>query len=246
MTWRGHLRRLIPYVVSLVGGFLLAYLIVAFFIFPAGVIPQDVRVPNVIGLSFTDAQRQLEQSGFRVERGQSRFHTAAPRGSVLEQTPPAESREGHGTRVTLIVSAGQRYATVPGLVGMTRELALNALQGAGFTAGTVTERPSNEPRGAVIDSRPRPGTQAPVPSPVALVVSAGPTTILVPDLIGRPLSDARQLLRQVGLSVGDIQYATPGAITDAAAAVLMQSPPAGSQMIVGSRVNITVGNSGRP
>src|SRR5438270_505291 len=81
--WRGRLRRLLPYVVAAGGGFLLAYLIVAFFVFPAGVIPQDVRVPNVIGLTYSDAVQQLQQKGFTAERGESRFHNAAPKGTVL-------------------------------------------------------------------------------------------------------------------------------------------------------------------
>jgi beta-lactam-binding protein with PASTA domain len=243
MSWRGRLRRIMPYMVALVGGFLLAYLLVAFFIFPKGVIPQDVRVPNVVGLTYNDAVRSLEQRGFKGERGEQRFHNAAPRGTVLEQSPAAESQEAVGRRVTLVVSSGQKYGTIPALIGMTRELALNALEVAGFDAGQVTERPSNEPRGAVIDSRPRPGTQAPMPSPVALVISAGPTTVLVPDLVGRPTSDATQLLRQVGLVVGDIQYAGGGsAVADAGAVVVTQSPPAGSQAAAGSRVNFVVGS----
>ena len=36
----------------------------------------------------------------------------------------------------------------------------------------MTDRPSKEALGTVIDSRPRPGTSAPMPSPVALVVSS--------------------------------------------------------------------------
>ena len=92
MTWRGRLRRLLPYVVALGSGFLLAYLIVAFFVFPAGVIPQDIRVPNVIGLTYTDAVQQLEQKGFTAERGETRFHNAAPKGTVLDQQPAPEAR----------------------------------------------------------------------------------------------------------------------------------------------------------
>lgn len=242
MTWRGRLRRSLPYLVASVGGFLLAYLVVAFFVFPASVMPSDVRVPSVLGLPYADAVRQLEQRGLKAERGESRFHNAAPRGTVLDQTPIAESREAPGTRVRLIVSSGQRIATVPGIIGMSREAALSALEGAGFEAGDVVERPSNEPRGAVIDSRPRPGAQSPIPGTVALVLSAGPTTIIVPDLVGRPLAEASQLLRQVGLSVGDISYATPNAIADAGAVVSAQSPPAGAQTAGGSRVNLTVGS----
>lgn len=241
MTWRARLRRLQPYVLSIVGGFLLAYLIVAFFVFPAGIIPQDIRVPNVVGLTFPEASRTLEARGFKPQRGEQRFHNAAPRGTVLEQTPVPEASEQAGALVTLVVSAGQRFGTIPPVIGMTRELALNALESAGYHAGQVEMRPSNEPRGAVIDSRPRPGTQAPMPSAVALVISEGPTTILVPDLIGRTLSDATQLLRQVGLNVGDTQYEFGGSVADAGAVVVTQTPPAGSQVNAGTRVNVIVG-----
>jgi serine/threonine-protein kinase len=237
---------LIPYVVALVAGFLLAYLVVAFFIFPAGVIPQDVRVPSVVGLTFADATKQLEAKGLKAERGESRFHNAAPRGTVLEQQPIPESREAPGGRVTLVISSGQKIGTIPGVIGLSRELALNALEVAGFDAGEVVERPSNAPRGAVIDSRPRPGSQAPMPSTVSLVLSAGPTTIIVPDVVGRPLSEASQLLRQVGLTAGDISYGSASAVADAAAVVTAQAPPAGSQAAGGSRVNMTVGGGRTP
>ena len=80
-----------------------------------------------------------------------------------------------------------------------------------------------------------------MPSTVSLVISAGPTTIIVPDVVGRPLSEASQLLRQVGLTVGEVTYGNPSAIADAAAVVAAQSPMAGSQVVGGSRVHMTVG-----
>jgi serine/threonine-protein kinase len=144
--------------------------------------------------------------------------------------------------VLLIVSAGQRIGTIPGVIGMTREQALSALETAGFRVGQVAERASNEPRGAVIDSRPRPGVQAPMPSDVALVVSAGPTMVVVPDVIGRPLDDAKILLQQVGLTIGEITWATGAAITDAAAVVVSQSPAAGSETPMRTRVSLTAGS----
>ncbi|MEX2179159.1 MAG: PASTA domain-containing protein [Gemmatimonadaceae bacterium] len=242
MSWRGRLRGFLPYVLALVGGFMLAFLIVAFFIFPAGVIPRDLAVPNVIGLTYADAERAMQQVGFQPERGEQRFHTAAPRGTILEQRPAPGSSEVPGSRVTLIVSAGQKYVTIPGVIGMSREQALGALEAAGFHTGDVVERASNEPRGAVIDARPRPGVQAPIPTSVSLVISAGPTIILVPDVIGRSLDDARILLQQVGLVVGEVGWATPSAVTDAAAVVISQSPGAGAETMSRSRVNLSVGS----
>jgi eukaryotic-like serine/threonine-protein kinase len=243
VSWRGSLRRGIPYLIALGGGFLLAYLVVALFVFPSGVIPQDQRVPNVIGLPYTDAATQLQQVGFAPQRGEQRFHGAAPRGTVVEQTPPPGSTEAAGAMVTLVVSAGERTASIPGVIGMSREQAISALESAGFTIGMVSERPSNEPAGAVIDSRPRPGAQTRVPSPVSLILSAGPTVVIVPDVVGRPLDDAKLLLQQLGLVVGDVTWGSGGAaIADASAVVIFQSPPAGSQTVARSRVNLTLGS----
>ena len=244
MTWRGRVRNLLPYVVALLGGFVLAYLIVAFFIFPAGVLPRDVPVPNVIGLTYNDAARQLSTRGFSAERGETRYHNAAPRGTVLDQSPPPGAMIPANQRVTLVVSGGQRFGTIPSIIGMSRDQAQVALETAGFEVGDVSERPSSTPAGQVIDSRPRPGMQAPMPSPVALVVSAGPTIAVVPDVVGKQLGDAQALLRAAGLGVGLVQYANGGnAVADAAAVIAAQSPPAGSQVTAGSRVDLTIGGS---
>ena len=59
MSFRTSLRRSLPYAVTIIGGFLLAYLIVAFLIFPSGVIPGDAKVPNVGGLLYDDAAKRL-------------------------------------------------------------------------------------------------------------------------------------------------------------------------------------------
>src|SRR5690242_10403797 len=67
VNWRGALRRLIPYLIAIVGGFLISYLVAAFVFFPSGVITQDLKVPNVIGLDLQTAQQRLAQSGFQGE-----------------------------------------------------------------------------------------------------------------------------------------------------------------------------------
>jgi len=233
------IRPWLPFVATAASGFLLAYLIVAIFVFPAGAAQRDVVVPNVVGLLFGDAQRQLEAASFTVQRGELRFNNA-PKGTVIDQDPEATTISAAGIRVSLVVSNGPKLSSVPGVIGMSREQALTALEAAGFEAGNVSERASNEPRGAIIDSRPRPGALAPTPSPVLLVMSAGPTTVVVPDLVGRPLSDATQLLRQVGLTVGEIR-APGGGTADPAAIIQSQSPAAGNQVPTGTRVDMTTG-----
>ncbi len=101
-----RLRTSLPYAVAVIGGFLVAYLIVAFVVFPSGVIPGNARVPNVMGLNYRDATKRLAAVGFRAERGEQRPHQASPKGTVLEQDPRPGERDPDGTSVRLTVSAG--------------------------------------------------------------------------------------------------------------------------------------------
>ena len=244
MNWRGAIRRFIPYLIAIVGGFLLAYLIAAFVFFPSGVISQDLKVPNVVGLDYATAQQRLAQSGFDAEQGETRFHATAPKGTVLDQNPPAGSKDAAGSKVTLAVSGGQRMATVPNVVGMARPDAERVLDQAGFDVGDVTEQPGQNARGEVLDTRPRAGTETPIPGPVQLILSSGPATIQVPDVVGRSFAQARQLLTQLGLTVGDVTSPN-GGTPDAGAIVMSQSPAAGAQVVAGSRIALRVGSEGR-
>lgn len=241
MSWRGVIRRFIPYLIAIVGGFLVAYLVAAFVLFPSGVISQDLKVPNVIGLDLTTAQQRLTQGGFSAEQGETRFHATAPKGTVLDQNPPADSKEPAGTKVTLAISGGQRMAAVPNVVGMARPDAERVLDQAGFDVGDVTEQPGQTARGEVVDTHPPAGTQTPIPGPIALVLSGGPATIQVPDVVGRSFAQARQLLQQLGLAVGDVT--TPnGRQPDGGAMVMSQSPAAGAQVAAGSKITLRVGS----
>ena len=241
MNWRGALRRLIPYLIAIVGGFLIAYLYAAFVLFPSGVISQDLKVPNVIGLDYQTAQQRLAQSGFQADQGETRFHATAPKGTVLDQTPPAGTREMGGSAVTLAVSGGQRMGTVPNVVGMSRPDAERMLDQLGFDVGEVTEQPSSQARGEVVDTRPRPGTQTAIPGPIALVLSGGPNVVQVPDVVGRSYAEARQLLQQIGLAIGDVT-ADNGGTPEGSAIVMSQSPAAGSSVASGSRITLRVGS----
>jgi len=170
---RSGFRRTLPYAVAIIGGFLLAYLIVAFVVFPSGVIPGDAKVPNVAGLTFDDAAKRLAGVGFKAQRGESRFHGGAPKETVLEQMPRAGVRDVEGATVTLVVSAGQQLVAVPAIVGMTQTDAQTALEGAGFELGQVMEKPNAAPRGQVLESKPAPGEKVGIPSAVAVTVSTG-------------------------------------------------------------------------
>jgi eukaryotic-like serine/threonine-protein kinase len=208
VTLRGSARRSIPYLVAIMSGFLLAYLIVAFFIFPAHLVTSDTKVPNVVGQTYEAAAAQLKKGGFVPQRGEQRFTAGAASGQVLGQTPLPDAVEPRGTRIVLDISQGQRTATVPQIIGMTRQQAELALQNAGLEAGDVTQRESPTPRGQVLSSLPAAGQRTPQPSEVSFVVSSGPAQLAVPDVTGQSYASAAQLLMQVGFRVAPAQLDT--------------------------------------
>jgi beta-lactam-binding protein with PASTA domain len=238
MSFRVRLRRSLPYAIAIIGGFLLAYLVVAFFIFPSGVIPRDIKVPSVTGLAFDDAVRRLAERGLRGVKGEERFHEASPKGTVLEQNPAAGARDVEGAQISLTLSAGQQTAKVPSVNGMSRADAESALEAAGFDVGGVTERPSNTPAGQVIEASPRAGSEATVPSAVGLVVSAGPTVVLIPNVVGQSVSQARLVLESAGLVLADVRAPDGAQVSDSAAVVVATVPAAGAQVAAGSKVSI--------
>jgi eukaryotic-like serine/threonine-protein kinase len=238
MNWRVVFRKSLVYLVAIVAGFSLAYLLVAFVIFPAGVIPRDVKVPNVTGLDFDEAAQRLAQAGFKTEKGEQRYNNSAPKMTVLEQSPPPGAREGVGAKVTLVVSGGQRMVTVPTVTGMSRADAQALLEKEGFDIGDVLQSQSTSPPGTVIGTRPTAGTAISTPSAVSIVVSSGPPAPSMPDLMGRDVGAARQVLTQLG--VKSVSITREQNNLGAPGTVIGQSPVSGATIAPGSTVSLRV------
>jgi len=231
-------KRAFPYLIVAVAGFLLAYLGLFLFAFPADVLPDDGRIPRVVGMNFDDATAALEKAGFHALKGDSRFHKTTPEGIVLEQDPPAGSVQKRGAEVTLAVSAGQSTATVPEVSGATQQQAQIAIENAGFTFGSISQQTSDQPRGAVIGTNPPAGTSLELPATVSITLSQGPSTIQIPDLTGRTLPDARSALEQLGLHLGAATRDTSSLMPENT--VLGQTPSPGATVSAGASVSLRV------
>jgi serine/threonine-protein kinase len=244
MTWRSRVRTSLVYLVSIVAGFALAYLVVAFVVFPAGVVPRDVKVPNVTGLMFDEAEQRLAQAGFKAEQGEQRYNNSSPKMTVLEQSPPPGTREGVGNTITLVVSGGQRLSSVPIVTGMTQEDAQAALEKEGFTVGDISTSPSNSPQGTVIATRPAVGSQASVPSAIALVLAAPAATVSMPDLMGQDVDAARRMLQQ--MRVRNVQVIRDPSGVGPVGSVVGQSPVPNATLPPGSTVELRVASPPPP
>jgi eukaryotic-like serine/threonine-protein kinase len=244
VNWRALPRRAFPYLIAAVGGFLIAYVAVFLFAFPAEVLPDDGVLPNVVGKTFENASVALQKAGFPAQQGETRFHRTIPANVVLQEDPPAGSRQKRGTTVVLALSGGQRSAEVPVVTNMSQQQARISIENTGLTMGTATEQLSDLPRGLVVASSPPAGTKIELPGSVDIVLSKGPATIQVPDLYGRSIGEARSMIEQLGLRIAGISRDTSSLQPENT--VIRQLPEAGRNVSAGGPVSLTVSHFPAP
>lgn len=234
---RGRLRRWLPFGVALALGFLCAFAIVAWLVFPSDTQIREVRVPSVVGLPALDAERRLKALGLKSALGETRFAADAPKNSVIAQSPQAGQTVNAGTAIVLDISGGQEGATVPALIGATREDAQNLLERSGLAIGGYTESPSDSARGMVLASDPAAGAHVATGTRVSLTISAGPNELSIPDVVGRDVTSARGTLEQLGLVVV-VDMDSLSALSSGT--VVAQTPSAGSAIAGGGTVTLRV------
>ncbi len=128
-----------------------------------------VRVPVLVGTQRAVAVQQIR--GLGLVPGVEEEESAKPAGEVIRQAPSAGSELPRGSGVAVVVSAGERKAKVPNVIGRERREAVETLRQAGLDPSVreeATEVPSQV--GRVTDQFPPPGSEVEAGSAVAVVV----------------------------------------------------------------------------
>jgi len=237
MSARTRLRRAIPYLIAAALGFTSAYVVVALVVFPGNGGPDDVTVPSLTGMTIDDATKRLEKAGFKLKQGEARPSEGAPPGTIIEQSPLGGALTNPGTTVSVVTSAGQKEVVIPETRGMTRRDAERALEGAGLSVGAVQQQSSDSARGTVLATSPAAGSKVPAGA-VTLVLSSGPQSVTLPNVVGRSYADARSALEQIGLLVNG--SGLDSASTSPAGTVVSQTPSAGRTVPSGTTVQLRI------
>ncbi|MDQ3982011.1 MAG: PASTA domain-containing protein, partial [Actinomycetota bacterium] len=135
---------------------------------------------------------------------------------------------------------GGDEVNVPNVVGLDQEDAEERLEKRGFDVD-VEERPSNRKDGKVFRQDPEGGEDAEEGSVITIFVSTGPEPFVVPDVRGEMLEDARDILREADLRVGQV---TPQESEEPEGTVLDQAPAPPDEVEPGDAVLLFV--SGGP
>jgi serine/threonine-protein kinase len=128
--------------------------------------------------------------------------------------------------------------SVPRLLELPEAEARTALTELGFRARIDSERENpGIPRGAVVWQDPPPDMVMPPGTTVGLVLSAGPASVTVPDVIGLAQPYAERIFEAAGIKVGSVDTVLGG---QEPGVVLATRPTPGHGRPRGSAVDLVV------
>ncbi len=205
--------------------------------------PEQFPVPQLGGLTESEARALIEEQGFVVGEVTTRLDNDIAEGLVLEQDPDAGEPAQPGAAVDLVVSGGPFALTVPDVTGATAEAAIAELEAAGFEVTTEEEFSSDIIEGFVTRTVPAAQQLVGRDNPtVTIFVSKGPEPFELPDFVGRTVSQAQELAAGLGIEL--VIDSVPVEVTLAsglADLVAAQEPSAGSLVTINDPVRVQLG-----
>jgi serine/threonine-protein kinase len=140
--------------------------------------PAPVNVPNLTGLSKTDAESRLSALNLNFSTV-SQPSSTAPVDTVISQS--ATGNVPPGTTIELVIATAPTTATVPGVTGKKAADAIAALTAAGFTSSQTTKKVTDSKKdGVVLSQSPAANAIAQKNSTVKLVVGQYKATTTTP------------------------------------------------------------------
>ncbi|OWZ84170.1 Stk1 family PASTA domain-containing Ser/Thr kinase [Natranaerobius trueperi] len=197
----------------------------------------EVTVPDVEGVSLSEAQSILEEQGLSGEVRDEEPHPEISAGNVISQSPESGREVRKNRSIGLIISVGPEYIEVPDVTGMNRRAAELELTQAGFEVKIIEEY-AEVSRNQVISQDPPKGDEMQEGDEVEIKVSLGEEPFELPSFIGEDVEDVEEELEYLDLDLRnkheDEEHSLPkDTVTD-------QNPDSGEEVQPGDRIDLWV------
>ncbi len=195
--------------------------------------PDLVEVPEVRNLPRADAEQSLADAGLSADVTED-YSTDVDEGLVISQSEEPGSEVKRGSTIALVVSEGPKPLEITDYTGRDAGQAQRELTELGFKVEISEGENRNVPPGIVISQEPRFGTGY-AGDTIKLEVSGGPSEIRMPSVLGLPVEQAEQYLRDLGFE--KIKIEERG---DFLGLVVRQKPNAGEEVKLDKEVVLYV------
>lgn len=216
---------------------------------------REVVVPNLAGMSDSDAASAAKDLGLNLSVENRFYSPTVSQNQVLSQSPVAGARVRRGWQVWITESLGPQQVSVPDVTGQTERPASLILRRLLLDVSSVAHLPAPSPAGIVLAQSPPPNSKGMNGPRVSFLVSddevtADQAAYVMPSIVGLTIGAASLRLKGAGLHVGASdtpdQAESPQAETDSAptgaATILSQSPLAGHKVTRADMIRVTLSN----
>lgn len=198
---------------------------------------EDVTLINFVGMTKDEYLASDYNKLLKAEFDET-YDSSSAAGTIIRQTPGAGRTVKEKQKVTLTVSLGTEYVTVPETKNMDADDAKQTLLDKGLR---VTKKPivdATVATGAVAYTEPAAGETVEGGSTVIMYVSReeAQTEAVVPSLNGRTIEEAREEIKNRLISLSVVEQASE----QPAGTVINQYPEAGTKVRVGSGITVYV------
>lgn len=197
----------------------------------------DVTIINFVDMTLDEYRASEYNTLLKLQQAEE-YNSTYPAGTIIRQNPKAGRTVKEGQKITLTVSLGTQYVTIPETKNMVASDAEQTLKDMGLNVLQKPMQDNTVANGAVIYTSPAAGETVEGDSTVILYVSRAviSNTNYVPSVTGKTLDDAKNDLKVLNFSVRVIEQASE----EPAGTVLSQTPAAGTEARVSSIITLTV------
>ncbi len=232
----------------IIGALLLSSLIVAG-IFMHSILerinPKIVPMPNIVGMEYVKAADTLKELGLKINVRDHEFNPDVKKDCIIKQFEAENSSLKEGFTVDVIVSNGPEIVKIPNLIQKDLSEARIILDNKELQVGEIKYTYNDLPSGMVVEQSPVAGSDSKKGIKVDLLVSQGQPieTVIMPNLVGKNINQAKNILSKNNLFLGDIKYNDSASYPKGI--IMIQSIKKGKEIKEKSTVDIVI-SKGNP
>lgn len=200
---------------------------------------ERVKVPNLSKMTEDAAKAALKELrlGVNVQTGTS---DDVPEGQVYDQSPAAGTKVDVHTQVTINISSGKEKFSLDDVTGMQYQQAQAQLENDGLVVSLEFDYSDSVGSDKVISTSPKAGSQVAKGDTITITASKGKETktTIVPNLLGRNIDDAIQMIKDAGLTYNGKSSDYSDSYSENQ--VMNQSISAGKTVEEGTTISLTV------
>ena len=199
---------------------------------------EQVEMIDVTGMTYEEAKKALNKIDLGIKDGGTQASEKYDAGEIISQSEDKGDMIKKNTTIVVVMSSGVGEVSVPDVKGLDETSAINKLQDNGFKYSRDYANSDTVASGQVISQTPDVGAKAKKGDSISIVVSQGKAPVVVPKVVGKSETDARNELSGAGLTVTSVTKENSDTV--AAGNVISQSIADGKYVDAGSNISLVI------